>query len=151
MRGWCVQWTLKRKWQHWRQLAAWERRVLLALGWRLPLAWLLLRVAGVPRLLGIASRPLGKPDNGIAEVNVFVERCGELADTAARVLPFPVSCLPTSLALCHLLRSRGVDVQLRIGVQRNHRNDAMAIDAHAWVEHAGKPVGLTVAGYHAIL
>ena len=152
MRGWCVQWPLKRKWQRWQLLAHWERRVLLALWWRLPLAWVLVRVVSIGRLLGVANGALARVDNdavfhGGADQKPLVERCGELAGMAVRFWPMSLTCLPTSLSLCHLLRGRGIDVKLRIGVQR----DDTLLDAHAWVEYAGEPVGAVTDTYHAIV
>jgi hypothetical protein len=46
------------------------------------------------------------------------------------------SCLPRSLTLWRLLRSRGIEARLRFGV----RTEDGRLDAHAWVEHGGRPL-----------
>jgi hypothetical protein len=43
------------------------------------------------------------------------------------------TCLPRSLVLCTLLRRRGAEATLRLGV----RKQAGDIEAHAWVEVGG--------------
>jgi hypothetical protein len=56
-----------------------------------------------------------------------------LVDAAARRGPYSATCLPRSLTLWWLLRRRGIDSYLRIGV----RKAAGRIEAHAWVELRG--------------
>jgi hypothetical protein len=46
-------------------------------------------------------------------------------------------CLDQSLALASLLRERGIDARLLIGAARGGEG----IEAHAWVEIAGEPLG----------
>src|SRR5690606_24055262 len=46
-------------------------------------------------------------------------------------------CLARSLALWHWLGGEGLRAELRIGVRVDHGNS----HAHAWVEHAGQPIG----------
>ena len=46
-------------------------------------------------------------------------------------------CLGRSLAVWFLLRRRGIDAELVIGVQMPHEGE---LPAHAWVEVAGQPV-----------
>lgn len=60
-------------------------------------------------------------------------RVAELVDVASRQGPFRAPCLPRSLVLWGLLRKRGMDARLRIGVRRGPNG----FDAHAWVEHDG--------------
>jgi len=57
----------------------------------------------------------------------------QLVDAAARHGAYRASCLPRSLALWWLLRRRGIEGDLRIGV----RKEAGQIQAHAWVEYRG--------------
>ena len=58
-------------------------------------------------------------------------------DRAANGLPFASSCLVRSRALLGLLRRRGIDAHLRIGVKLEDG----ALDAHAWVDCEGAPLG----------
>ena len=64
-----------------------------------------------------------------SEVAAWVSRAA-----AAGVLP--VGCLPRALLTAAILERHGIEVAVRIGVQR----DGDAMRAHAWVEHEGVPV-----------
>lgn len=55
-------------------------------------------------------------------------------DVAARRGVFRSNCLHRSLTLWWLLRRRGLENELRIGVRKG--SDQM--EAHAWVEYAGE-------------
>ncbi len=65
------------------------------------------------------------------------DRLATLVAAAARHHVRPMTCLPRALALQALLRRNGIQAELRIGVRR----EAGSLQAHAWVEHAGSPVG----------
>ena len=56
---------------------------------------------------------------------------------AARHGPYRANCLPTSLVLRYLLLSQGIQADFRVGVRKA---ESGGLDAHAWVEHAGKPL-----------
>jgi hypothetical protein len=59
-------------------------------------------------------------------------------DMVARNIPWDLAtCLPRSLTLWWLLRRRGIESELRLGV----RKDGDSIVAHAWVECEGEVVG----------
>lgn len=58
------------------------------------------------------------------------QRTARMVDAAARYVPYDATCLRRSLVLWWLLRRRGIDSRLRIGV----RKEADGILAHAWVE-----------------
>ena len=115
-------------------LNAMQKRTLMAAWLWLPLFWLGLRVLGLPRfqacLLKTPARsalPLALP---------VIRAVGEAVNIAARHSPLPATCLTRSLLLGWLLRRRGVQSQLRIGVRLTQG----ALDAHAWVESEGIPV-----------
>ena len=55
----------------------------------------------------------------------------------ARILPWS-SCLTRSCALTSALRQRGKNARMHIGVARL----ANALQAHAWVELDGQPIGM---------
>jgi hypothetical protein len=57
-------------------------------------------------------------------------------DIAARRGPFRPACLARALALQCLLRLRGLETELRIGV----RQGADGLEAHAWLETGGIPI-----------
>jgi len=68
----------------------------------------------------------------VQEARVF-----RIADIAARVIKPEGQCLIRSLLVFWLLKTRGKDTQLVIGVQRNEAQ----INAHAWIETTGGPIG----------
>ena len=64
-----------------------------------------------------------------SEVAAWVSR-------AAAAGMLPVGCLPRALLTAAILERQGIEVAVRIGVQR----DGDVMRAHAWVEHEGVPV-----------
>jgi hypothetical protein len=115
-------------------LSAPERRTFLAAMALLPLFWIGLRVLGLQRLqTRLQRKPLALA-NGLDTDELT--RLGTLINSAAHHALGPANCLTRSLYLWWLLRRRGIDSQLRIGVRLTDG----ALDAHAWVEHAGIPV-----------
>lgn len=64
-------------------------------------------------------------------------RLAALVASAARHHLRPTTCLTRALTLQALLRRQGHPADLRIGVRREDG----ALRAHAWVEHAGSPLG----------
>ncbi len=111
-----------------------ERRTLLAALALLPLFRLALRFRGLQRLQARLYRAVPK---GAAQPALDdLKRTGALVNAASNRLLGPDNCLTRSLYLWWLLRRRGVACELRIGVKMNDG----ALDAHAWVEHAGVPL-----------
>ncbi len=53
-----------------------------------------------------------------------------LFSAVARRMPLPLKCLGRSVALCWILRLRGVDARVHIGVRKEHDE----LNAHAWVQ-----------------
>lgn len=115
-------------------LSSTERRTFLSAMVLLPLFWIGLRVIGLQRMqthLQRKSLPAGNtltPDQ--------LTRLGSLINAAARRTLGPANCLTRSLYFWWLLRRRGIDSQLRIGA----RLARGVLEAHAWVEHAGRPI-----------
>jgi hypothetical protein len=62
-------------------------------------------------------------------------RLGRIVRRVLALLPTDSRCLVTSLVLARLLTRRSVDHALVIGVL-----PGQSFGAHAWVEHAGRPV-----------
>lgn len=85
----------------------------------------------VERLLALLSRG-GRPQPAFP-----ADRLAALVTAAARHHLLPMTCLPRALALQALLRRNGIQAELRIGVRR----EGGALQAHAWIEHAGSPIG----------
>jgi len=70
------------------------------------------------------------------ELGSFILRSAELVELAGRYAPVADSCLRRSLVLRRLLSRRGIETVLHLGVARNGED----LDAHAWLEWAGRPV-----------
>jgi Transglutaminase-like superfamily len=122
-------------WARWRALAPVQRRTLVLAWCLLPLVWLALWVWDLPRLQGwLARRPLAAAP--VAMPLPAVAGLGRAVNIAARLTPFPATCLTRSLLLVWLLRRQGVASELRIGVQLRDG----VFRAHAWVERDGVPV-----------
>lgn len=120
-------------------LAPWERGVLLRCAFLLPMASLALRCVPLHRLRAWALGDQCRNDQDIA----LAQRLGELVTIAGGRLPLASTCLARSLVLARLLRSRGLQAELRVGVKAPAGS---LLDAHAWVEHGGTALG-EAAGY----
>lgn len=103
-------------------LTAPEKALLLQAFFWLPVTVLALRVRGL--------RPLPAPAK--REPAVAPARIAELVAIAARHGLARGNCLSQSLTLRRLLGGG----ELRIGARRG----ACGLEAHAWVEHAGRPL-----------
>lgn len=70
--------------------------------------------------------------------SIFTESqsASRMLDAASRRGIVRGNCLSCSIALCWLLRRRGIPAQLRIGA----RKIGNQLEAHAWVEVAGRAV-----------
>lgn len=63
-------------------------------------------------------------------------RIAKLVSAAARRSPVESTCMARALTLHWLLRLRGMESSLRIGVRKGGEN----LEAHLWVEHGGFPL-----------
>lgn len=125
---------LAHKLARFRALPPAERRIVIAAMTRLPLFWIGLRLLGLQRLQARLQRmPPGPPTT---PDSAELQRMGYLVNAAANQAVGPANCLTRSLYLWWLLRRRGVESELRIGV----RLADGALEAHAWVEHGGVPI-----------
>lgn len=124
--------ALLQNFRRWRQLPPPERRLVFASMLALPLVQACLRVGGCNRAWSFVMRqPLGIPDEDApaARLGFLVHRC-------ALAILGQKSCLAKSIYLGWLLRRRGVEPRLRIGVMRTPEG----LDAHAWIEVSDFPV-----------
>jgi hypothetical protein len=116
---------------------SWAERWLLAQALALlPLTALALWVVGLRRWQATVARlaPVGPVPRGDEAALLREGRAtARLVEAAARHGPCRATCLPRSLTLWWLLRRRGIDGDLRIGV----RKGAGRLEAHAWVELGG--------------
>lgn len=117
----------------WRALPSSDRRALVLAWLYLLIAKAALRVLPLPAVEQVLSRlPGGAGGEGLP-----AGRLAWLVGVAARRHLGPMTCLPQAVVLRTLLGWQGVRAELRIGVRREHGG----LLAHAWVEHAGRPVG----------
>jgi hypothetical protein len=121
-------------WGKWRGLPSADRGLLLAVLACLPAVAAALRVFGLRRVCRILSGAAATRPRAWAEDAEEAQAVGRLVDIAARRGVGRPTCLARSVTLWWLLRRRGIDSTLRIGV-RTVVDGRM--EAHAWVEHAG--------------
>ena len=106
----------------------------------LVLVKLALRTVGFRRSYRIFGNAGGwSPSVGAEPARVGLERpapadIAHAVSAAAALLPWRSLCLEQSLALCFLLRRRGYDAVVRLGVR------PYPFAAHAWVELDGSPL-----------
>jgi len=121
----------------------------LSLGewWLLTRAWVLLLLVDVglrsrmmsfrrlQKILAPKSRTLDKsqPEDAWGTIR----RLKRWVDIAARYHLYPMTCLRRSLVLQRLLGQQGIAAYLQIGVRKEEEN----LDAHAWLEYHGLPIG----------
>jgi hypothetical protein len=98
----------------------------------LPLVFVGLRTIGLVRM-----RRLLEPRASAADRHSVKEahHVASLVEAVARRGPFRYNCLQRSLVLWRMLRRRGLQAELRIGVRREADGDRRF---HAWVEHGGR-------------
>lgn len=132
-----------------RALAPWERRMLAGLVLLLPAVGASLRLLGLKRTRELLARlaPTATSPDPADDLSASgeAERIARLVTIAAHHGPYRATCLRQSLALWWLLRRRGMPAELSIGVRKAGGD----LEAHAWVEHAGFPLGPGNRGYVA--
>jgi hypothetical protein len=119
----------------WLALTGSQRARLFVLALALPLIEATLRLFGYKRTrlwLERRSRQAGMYRASPGDV-VAAQDLANLASIAGRHGPVTATCLRQSLLVYWLLRRRGFDPRLRLGV----RKQSGVFDAHAWVELEG--------------
>lgn len=91
-----------------------------------------LRVFGLRRTVRGMRRLVGHRRSDVRPG--LITNAAHAVATAAAFYPRRALCLEQSLVLYWVLRRRGVEAQLRVGVQ------PFPFTAHAWVEHNGHPI-----------
>lgn len=117
------------------ELTASDWRLLLAAALWLPLVRLGLRSLGLRRVRRLLGLNAGR--RGETPPPQQAERIDRLVRAAARRHPLSFTCLARALVVQRLLAARGWKSELRIGV----RSLEGTLEAHAWVECAGAPLG----------
>lgn len=119
-----------------RRYSASERRTLLTLGLLLPLASAALRLLGFVRTQRLVNWLGGRghpPREAQTADYASAQRLADLARLAGHRHLWPATCLRQSLVVSLMLRRKGLDARIRIGVA----NTIDRAPAHAWVELEG--------------
>ena len=129
----------------WFKLGHPDRRNLLVFMVGLPLVAALLRSFGVARSQRWLARLGGSaaPRKAGADALRAAQRLAQLAAIAGRRGVIQAHCLPQSLLLHTLLRRRGLDPLVKMGV----RTQGGRVEAHAWVVLEGVALGQGPAGF----
>jgi hypothetical protein len=122
-----------------RALTAEERRLLLFCLAAFPVVSAAVAMFGFRRArqaMGWWPRQGGARYDGL-EAAARARRVAYIVSVASRRGAVSATCLRRSLLLWWILRHDGIPTVLRVGVNR----DGGFLNAHAWVEHAGVPLG----------
>ena len=125
-------------WRSFRQ-QSWRDRWTLAQAYALlPASSLALWALGYRRCHAMLARLAPRPRVPVAPEQqlALAARTARLVRAANRRSVRPAACLSRSLTLWWLLRRRGIESQLRLGVRKGEQG----FQAHAWVELAGQVV-----------
>jgi hypothetical protein len=121
------------KWRRFAELSPRERRTLLQAGVLLPLVAAGRHTMSLRRLQAWLGRALplgGKFTRDTAMEVIEARRVARLVQIAANYGVFHPNCLERSLVLWTLLRHRGINGDLRLGMRTQDEHFV----AHAWVE-----------------
>jgi hypothetical protein len=116
-----------------------ERLLLAVAAVLLPAVGGLLRLMGYRRVRAALAWLVRAPRIPAPDAEARIGATVRMVDLATTRLPLRPACLPRSLVLWTLLRAQGVAAELRLGV----RAGGVPLDAHAWVEFAGRPLNET--------
>lgn len=122
-----------------RQLTPQQRSTFLRAAVLLALLWPCLRLWGFRRVHAWLDSGHGESKENLMpadESAQMAQATAHMVDLAARHGFYRANCLPSSLALQHLLQRQGVASVLRVGVRKVNNQ----LEAHAWVEHDGTPL-----------
>jgi hypothetical protein len=116
-------------------LAEWG---LLAQTWFLLLGIDLgLRLLSYQRLQACLTRCQPQPSTPTQTDWQIIRRLAQIVDRLAAHHLYPMTCLRRALALQWLLTRRGHLTDLRLGVRKIQEK----LEAHAWLEYYGQPIG----------
>jgi len=122
-------------WRAFRALSRPERRLFTRAVLLLPIISAALKLMGYRRLQRLIERRSPSSTKSV-DSWLAATMTDRMVEVAAAHSPVPSACLARSLTLLLLLRQQGVEGELCIGV----RKGGGELDAHAWVEHRGRPL-----------
>src|SRR5215469_3276181 len=107
-----------------------SKTLVLQCGLILPITYAGLELLGLRGFLNVMDH-LTRVTPKLSEYSQEeARRHTQLFSAVTERFPLPMKCLGRSLALCWLLRWRGADAALHLGVRKGNRG----LDAHAWVQ-----------------
>ncbi len=130
------------RWYGWRTLTWAERGQLLLIALALPWIHGAIAVFGYQRTQQWLGRRSRRATAHVASDQELqrANRLARLAAVAGRHGAINATCLRQSLLLYWILRRRGLQPIVRLGVRKDAGN---VLDAHAWVELDGHPLSST--------
>ena len=129
---------MMQRWSRFRRLSGFERGIVLEAAAGLLISWLAVRLLGFRVCRSVFGKPLtgrNSWNSASGEANVLgvARRIAHLEAETATNLFFRTSCLEQSLALCRMLRHRGMNADLRIGA-RKRRTALRRMRGLSWME-----------------
>lgn len=127
------------RWNGWRSLTWAERRQYLFITLGLGFVHVALAIVGYQRTKQwLEARSRHANARAVTETELqSAHRLAHLASIAGRHGAISATCLRQSLLLYWILRRRGLQPVVRLGVRKSA---GAALDAHAWVELDGHPL-----------
>lgn len=117
-------------------LSAAEKKIFLKAVFGLPIVSLKLRLFGFKNYLSrLQQTPLAAPHSE-TDPSTYPDQASRMVNAAARLVFGREACLERSIMLWSLLRRRGIESELKIGVA----TEDSGMRAHAWVEIDGEPI-----------
>jgi transglutaminase superfamily protein len=128
--------SLRRKAETWHSLSKSDRALLINALFLLPVVATSLKSVGLRRTQSWLTRnTLGPVVPPTEQTRANVRRTAQMVAAACRQYPLHSRCLPRTVVLWSLLRRRGIDADVRIGVRGDTQGE---FQAHAWLEWNGE-------------
>ena len=128
--------SLRRKAETWHSLSKSDRALVIKAMFLLPIVATSLKTVGLRRTQSWLTRnSLGPMAPPTEQTRANARRAAQMVAAACRRHPVRSGCLPRTIVLWSLLRRRGIDADVRIGVRCGNEDE---FHAHAWLEWNGE-------------
>lgn len=130
--------SLRRKAETWHSFSKSDRALLINAVFLLPIVATSLKTVGLRRTQSwLARNPLATTPPSTEQMRANVRRTAQMVAAACRRYPLRSDCLPRTIILWSLLRRRGINADVRIGVRCDTQGE---FQAHAWLEWNGEVI-----------
>jgi hypothetical protein len=119
---------------------------LIEAWWGLLGFFVVLRKTNYERLQN-TSGTISKLIDGITPALPVARRLHQMVSVASQMHLLPMTCLVQAITLRWMLNRRGIPSEVRIGAQKT----PTGIQAHAWVEVLGHPIGKDILEKFSVL